>query len=214
MSIASHLAVVRTAFEEFKVFVVQQVALHPVAAIAIAILFPAAIIGSCVWGIRKIRSLNQPELNTQTNKTTPEVKPNIPKVNLTPLVSPKASTQSWNKKHLALGGLAIFGLGLAIYCYSNYSFMDLKTSSLFKRTIGNANPTLPSTLPIIPEVEIGKIANCPIDTLKKFLNDGGSNSVTAKARFLEGTHGISCDNYLPWESNFIKYCDVYFRRKI
>ncbi|MBA2728113.1 MAG: hypothetical protein H0U49_08085 [Parachlamydiaceae bacterium] len=64
----NNLALVKTAFEEFKVFVVQQATLHPIAAIALAILFPEAIIGSCIWGIRKIRSLNQPELNPQTNK--------------------------------------------------------------------------------------------------------------------------------------------------
>ena len=119
MGISNHLKIVNTAFEEFKVFVVQQATLHPIAAVALAILFPVAIVGSCVWGIRKIIILNKSNINskqTELKLQNKKLEVDIFKGNQGSTNNAEDSTSYWQKKYLALGGLAVFGIGMAIYC--------------------------------------------------------------------------------------------------
>ena len=113
MDISSQFKLAKNTFEEFKVFVVEQITANPIAAIAMAILFPIAIVVTGLWSIRKIRSLNQVKVHALT--------PTI----LAPTTSIPANAtknieidRTWNKKWIASGVLAFAGAGLAIYSYS------------------------------------------------------------------------------------------------
>ena len=130
MNISHQLDIIKTAFEEFKVFVVEQATLNPITALAIAILFPVAICATCVWGLRKIRCLNQAQqqeniLNSSVpNPAVKRVMDSITHTGSKPL-------ETWNKKWVTLGSLAALGVGVGIYCYNQPSSIALDVAKEF-----------------------------------------------------------------------------------
>jgi hypothetical protein len=55
-----------------------------------------------------------------------------------------------------------------------------------------------------------EVIACPIDALQEILQKAGPNSLTARTfKVLNMTHGISCDNWLPWQTQFSTYTEGY-----
>ncbi len=123
MNIPNKFGAVKLGFEEFKVFVVEQANEHPIVAIALAILFPVAIVAATVWIVRRIQQLNQPIIQDEIKTETEQLlKTDDNPTNSQGLVPPvQSSEKAWNKNYLYLGGLAlgVIGAGLTIYSYSS-----------------------------------------------------------------------------------------------
>ncbi len=161
MEISKQFDLVKIAYEEFKVFVVQQATQHPIAAIAMAILFPITIVASCVWGIRKVIILNKSESKPKPKKT-PVVKPNLPLVKPKTTLKPIAPAEIWDNRYIALGGLAALGLGIAIYCCRQAPAEMLKVKKY-----------IPNPFQSSIDAKISSIYNIVIENVQKSVCDVG-----------------------------------------